>query len=88
MSLSRPKWKAPDIVSGIPFDKWESINFVMVTKQKRRVMAKSTNISIPITPLFQTEVSDPLPHIYIKEHDASVYSDTEEAETSTMQGVD
>lgn len=88
MSLSGRKRKAPDIISGIPFNKRESINFVLVSKQKRGILVKSTNITIPITSLFHTEATDPLPHIYIEEHDTDIYSDTEEAPTSVTQRAD
>ena len=88
MSLSGWKRKAPDIISGILFNKQESINFISVSKQKQGVLVKSTNITIPITSLFHTEATDPLLHIYIEEHNTNIYSNTEEAPTSATQGVD
>ena len=79
---SKRKRKAPDIVSGIPFDERETVKFVTVSKQKRRVTAVSTQISVPITPSFRAEEpSNPLPVPYTVECDAGVYSDAEEAAT-------
>jgi len=84
MSLSRRKRKAPDIVSGVPFDRRESVNFVTVTKQKRRVAVMSTEISVPVTSLFRTEEPTGLsPPSCTVECDTSVYSDAEEAAAST-----
>ena len=82
MSLPKRKRKAPSIVSGIPFDEQESVNFVTVSKQKRRVMATSTEITVPITS--SPHVEEParsLPPLWAAEYDAGVYSDTEEAAT-------
>jgi len=90
MSLPKRKRKAPDIVSGIPFDKRESVNFITVSKQKRRVAVTSTQISVPITSLFHTEgPTRSLPPSDTAEFDVGVYSDTEEAATSpTKQTAD
>jgi len=90
MSHSRRKRKAPDIVSNIPFDERESVNFITVSKQKRRITVMSTQTSVPITPLFPTEESTrSLPPSYPAECDAGVYSDTEDAATSpTAQKAD
>ena len=89
MPLPRHKWKAPDIVSGIPFDGRESVNFVKVSKQKWRVTVMSTEISVPVTSLFHTEGSTKSllpPHGM--EHNTGVYSNTEETVTSTAQKAD
>jgi hypothetical protein len=80
MPLPRRKRKAPDIVSGIPFDEQESVNFVTVSKQKRRVTTMSTDISVPISSSSQAEEpARSLPPLWAAEYDAGVYSDTEEA---------
>lgn len=87
MSIPRRKRKAPDIVSGIPFDERESINFITVSKQKRRVMVTSAEISVPITPLFHLgePTASLTPPLYVEEHDSGVYSDAEEDAASTTQ---
>ena len=92
MSLPRRKRKGPNIVSNIPFDKRESVNYVTVSKHKQRFKVKSAKISVPVTTLFHTEESTeslpPLPSFYTEEDDAGVYSDVEEAATSTTQKAD
>ena len=92
MSLPRRKRKGPNIVSNIPFNKCESVNYVTVSKHKRHFKVKSAKISVPVTTLFHTEESTkslpPLPLFYTEEDDAGVYSDVEEATTSTTQKAD
>ena len=86
---TKRKRKAPDIVSGVPFDERESVNLLMVSKQKRRVTAISTEISVPITSLFHTEESTgSLPPPRPEEYGDGIYSDTEDTTTSTTQKVD
>jgi hypothetical protein len=95
MVLSKRKRKAPDIVSGIPFDERESVNLVTIdkknkqNKQKRRIVATSTEISVPITSSFLAEgPTESLPLPRAAECDVGVYSDTEEATTQTTQKPD
>ena len=89
MPLPGRKRKAPDIISGIPFNERESVNFVTVSKQKRRITVNTTQITVPITPLFRVEESiTPSPPVCLEECDSGVYSDTEEAATPTMQNAD
>jgi hypothetical protein len=80
MPLPKRKRKGPIIVSGIPFDGRESVNFVTVSKHKRRVTTVSTEISVPIVPSSHAEEpARSLPPLWAAEYDTSVYSDTEEA---------
>lgn len=92
MPLPGRKRKGPDIVSNIPFDERESINYVTITKHKRRFKVKSAEISVPVTALFHTEESTeslpPLPSLYTEEDDAGVYSDVEATATSTTRKAD
>lgn len=89
MALSKRKRKAPDIISGIPFDEKESVNLVRVSKQKRRIAVSSAEISVPNTSQFgtgeQTESAPPLPP---GEHDDGIHSDTEGAAASAGQKAD
>ena len=92
MSLPRRKRKGPNIVSNIPFDKRESVNYVTVSKHKRCFKVKLAKISVPVTTLFHTEESTkllpPLPSFYTKEDNAGVYSDVKEAATLMTQKAD
>jgi len=89
MSLPRCKQKAPDIISGIPFDETESVNFVMVSKQKQRLAVSSAQISVPVTPLFHAnEQTKPAPAPSTTECDNGVYSNTEGAAMSAGQKAD
>src|ERR1700760_2949094 len=89
MSLPRRKRKAPDIVSGIPFDGKESVNFVTVSKQKRRIAVSSAEISVPVTPLFCIDEPTRLkPPPCTDECDDGFYSDVEGAATSAGKTAD
>ena len=89
MSLPRRKRKAPDIESGISFDKEESVNFITVSKQKRRIAVSTAQISVPLTPLFHTDKqTESVPAPYAAECDDGVYSDTEGTAMSAGQKPD
>ena len=82
MSLPKHKRKGLIIVSGIPFDRRESVNFITVSKHKRCVTTMTTEISTPI--ISSSRVEEParsLAPLWATEYDTSVYSNTEEATT-------
>ena len=91
---TKRKRKAPDIISGVPFNEREAVNLLMVSKQKQRITVMLTEISVPITSLFQTDEETgslpppPPPPPHAEDYGDGIYSDTEELDTSTAQKTD